>query len=100
MPGVFALAAVGLLVARMPLVAALVFVLLTVLSAVALSILASRRSGGARSNGDHFGRAPYTTAVFAANSSFIAGSLQGAGSIEGRRAAGRLGAGLGQSEHA
>ena len=50
---------------------ALVFVLLTVLSAVALSILASRRSGGGDTNGDHFGRAPYTTAVFSANSSFI-----------------------------
>ncbi len=70
-PGIFALGAIGLLLARLPLVA-LVFVLLTVLSAVALSILASRRSGnGGNAPGDHFGRGPYTTAVFAPNSPFI-----------------------------
>lgn len=69
-PGVLALAAVGLLIGRMPVVA-LVFVLLTVLSAVTLSILAARRSGGSDHSGDHFGRAPYATAVFAANSGFI-----------------------------
>jgi protein phosphatase len=70
-PALLGLAAGGLFAARLP-IAALVFVLLTVLSAVALSILTSRKSGGGHDHsGDHFGRGPYATAIFAANASFI-----------------------------
>jgi PPM family protein phosphatase len=69
-PALLAAAAMGMFALRLPIVA-LVFVLLTVLSAVALSILASRRSGGDQNGGENFGRAPYATAIFAANASFI-----------------------------
>jgi hypothetical protein len=70
-PGLLALAAVGLFAAGKAL-PALPFVALTVISAVALSILSSRRSkSGLDAGGDHFGRAPYATAIFAANAAFI-----------------------------
>lgn len=70
-PVLFALAAIGLFLIRQPL-PALGCVLLTVISAVALSILASRKGNSGDRDNDHFGRAPYATAVIDANTTFIA----------------------------
>lgn len=70
LPALLAILAIGMFTLKMPIVG-LVFVLLTVLSAVALSILGARGAGNSGSSGDHFGRAPYATAIFSANASFI-----------------------------
>ena len=69
---VLALATVGLFAARLPLFG-LAAALATVLTAVAGSILFSRKTPEAdRGGGERYGRAPYATAIFAANASFIA----------------------------
>jgi protein phosphatase len=70
-PALLAAAAIGFFFLGLPLIA-LGLALLTVLSAVTLSILASRSSSSASGNsGDRFGRGPYTASVFSANASFI-----------------------------